>query len=391
MKIALIAGEASGDKLGGNLMAALLRQRPEVSCVGIGGPHMEALGLRSWFPMQELSLMGFAEILPHIRRLKQRIRETVEQVEREVPDVLVTIDSPGFNYRVVKQLRKRGKVCPRFMHYVAPTVWAYKPKRAEKTATLFDHLLVVLPFEPPYFEKHGLKTTFVGHRVVEEPVDADAGARFRAQHGIDKGELLLAVMPGSRKGELEVLLPVFAEAVRQFHMSLRTQQSNKDIKIVLPATLHSARLMEAFAQHWPVSPVIVTDEDDKKAAMQAADLGLAKSGTVTLEAAKAGLPMITAYKVSPLSAWVLRRMILTKYVSLVNIIEQEEIIPELLQERCTPGHLAEALIALSKDKERQAWQREHYTQALAKLAAPEAGKTPSQVAAEIVLSQVTSV
>lgn len=377
VKIALIAGEASGDRLGGRLMSALKRQRSDIIFSGIGGTRMEEQGLKSFFPMQELSLMGFAEVLPHARRLKRRIRETVEFIEQQQPDVLVTIDSPGFNYRVVKLLREQGKVRPRFIHYVAPTVWAYKPKRAEKTATLFDELLTLLPFEPPLFEVHGLKTEFVGHGVTEDVYEA---GKFRAHHGIAPEKMLLCVMPGSRRGELEKLLPVFAEAVRLFASRL-----GAPLSLVIPTTLHSARLLESMSQDWPVKPIIVTEESEKRAAMAAADLALAKSGTITLEAAMAGLPMIAAYKVHPLSAWLLRRMISTRFVSLINILEDREVIPELLQERCAGQEVGEALAALWRDDAKREEQRRAYAEALAKLRAPRADKTPSEVAAEIIL------
>lgn len=388
MKIALIAGEASGDRLGARLMRALSAgsamtgaaasgEESGIAFVGVGGAMMQAQGLQSLFPMQEIALMGFAEILPHVQRLKRRIRETVAFVERTRPDVLVTIDSPGFNFRVVKALRERGAVRPRLVHYVAPTVWAYKPERAAKTAALFDHLLVLLPFEPPYFEREGLACTFVGHAVTEDIYDLTAGAAFRARHGIADSTHVLCVLPGSRKGELKRLLPVFSEAVQRY---------NRAASVVIPATDYTASLLEAMPQAWPSKPLIVTGEENKRAAMLAADLALAKSGTVTLEAAMAGLPMLTAYKVHPASAWLMRRMIRTPYVSLVNILMEREVIPEYLQERCTAAALGEALAQLAENGAMRQAQRDAYREALTRLRAPVEGKTPSDVAAGIILN-----
>lgn len=380
MKIALIAGEASGDRLGGRLMAALRHceqsEAIQPQFIGIGGVMMEAQGLRSLFDMQELSLMGFAEVLPHARRLTRRIRETVAFIEREKPDVLVTIDSPGFTFRVVKKLRERGIVRPRLIHYVAPTVWAYKPKRAAKTAALFDALLVLLPFEPPYFEREGLPTHFIGHAVTEDDYKPAEAKVFRARHGIAEDARLLCVMPGSRRGELTQLLPVFTKALRQMEVPLR---------LVIPSTTHSAALLERLQPHWPSVPIIVTDEAEKRAAMLASDLALAKSGTVTLEAAMAGLPMITAYKVNPLSAWLLRRMITTRYVNLINILMEREVIPEYLQQECTPEILSAALSGLAKNADKRAAQKRDYAEALRRLSSPQIGKSPSHLAAEIVL------
>ncbi len=378
MKIALIAGEASGDRLGGRLMEALLRKKSErIEFIGVGGPMMEAQGLTSFFPMQDIALMGFAEILPHIFRLKRLIHETVAFVEREEPDVLVTIDSPGFNYRVVKELRARGVHRPRLVHYVAPTVWAYKQERAKRTAALFDALLVLLPFEPPYFEKEGLKTVFVGHAVTEDEYDPEQGRVFRAEHGIAEDALMLCVLPGSRKGELAKLLPVFAAAAKRF---------GKTSAITIPATSYSAQLIARMPQDWPTPPIIVTGEANKRAAMLASDVALAKSGTVTLEAAMAGLPMLTAYKVNPVSAWLLKRMITTRFVSLINILLNREVIPEYLQERCDSVVLAQALTELWNDTKKQEAQREAYAIALGMLCAPSSGNTPSDIAADAILS-----
>ncbi len=376
MKIALIAGEASGDRLGGRLMAALHDSPHNIAFSGIGGVMMEAQGLRSLFDMQELSLMGFAEVLPHARRLTRRIHETVAFIERERPDVLVTIDSPGFTFRVVKKLRGRGKARPRLIHYVAPTVWAYKPQRAAKTAALFDELLVLLPFEPPFFEREGLATHFIGHPVTEDEYRPAEAKAFRTRRGIAEGEPLLCVMPGSRHGELSKLLPVFTKALRQMDVPLR---------LVIPATVHSAALLERLQPHWPSAPIMVTDEAEKRAAMLASDFALAKSGTVTLEAAMAGLPMITAYKVNSLSAWLLRQMITTRYVNLINILMEREVIPEYLQQECAPEILATALSGLAKNQDKRAAQKRDYAEALRLLSSPQIGKSPSQLAAEVVL------
>lgn len=380
--VTLIAGEASGDRLGGRLIAALRALRSDLRFSGIGGERMEAQGLSPWFPMQELSLMGFAEVLPYARRLQRRICETVERIERERPDVLVTIDSPGFNCRVVKRLRDRGRVRPRLVHYVAPTVWAYKPKRAAKTAALFDRLLTLLPFEPPYFEREGLAATFVGHPATEDAYDPAAGAAFRARHGIAPGESLLCIMPGSRRRELATLLPVFTETAS------RLAARDPRLRLVIPATAYSAKLLEQMRPCWPIPPIIVADEEEKRAAMLASDIALAKSGTVALEAALAGLPMVTAYKVHPLSAWLLRRMVTTRYFNLVNILENREVIPELMQEDCAAEKLTAALTALGEDEGRRTAQRTGYIRALRRLSSPVAGETPSQAAARIILAEM---
>ena len=228
----LSAGEPSGDFLGSQLMKALKKQLgANVTFVGLGGSLMAAEGLPSLFPIEELSIMGLAEIIPHIRRIRNRIQETVEAIETIRPDVVVTIDSPGFNFRVGKRLKKRIKSIP-LVHYVAPSVWAWRPKRAHAVAQFLDHLLVVFPFEPPYFLKEGLPTTFVGHPVVELGLEKLHDPTFRTRHEIGAQAPILTLLPGSRRGEISRLLPVFQETV------VKLQQRYPDLQVVIPTLPH---------------------------------------------------------------------------------------------------------------------------------------------------------
>ncbi len=341
-KIFIIAGEASGDRLGGSLISSLRHISVGVTLdiAGIGGEWMKREGLTSLFPMDELSLMGFVEIIPHIPRLLKRIHETVEVIELAQPDVVVTIDSPGFTYRVVKQLRERGKMKnTRFVHYVAPTVWAYKPQRAAKTAELFDALLTVLPFEPPYFEAEGLETHFVGHPIAMETVPNDAEIQeVRSNYDINAKTPVIMAFSGSRSSEVEHLLPVFEEVFDGFWGRVKH-------KVVLATTATQEAHVRELTAHWHDQPVIISDEAEKKALLHGAYAVLAKSGTVALEVARAGVPMVTAHKVNPLSAWILRRMFKGKYVNLINILHDKEIVHECIQERCT----AEVIIPLLND------------------------------------------
>jgi lipid-A-disaccharide synthase len=247
--------------------------------------------------------------------------------------VIITIDSPGFNFRLAGMLKKNPAIASiKRIHYVAPSVWAYKPGRARKTARLFDLLLALLPFEPPYFDREGLKTMFVGHPVLWESHKGD-GAAFRARHGIAADEKLLLVLPGSRAGEVKRHLPVFLAAAK----------SMTEFKTVILA----ASQVKHLVQNAMPPGCIVCSIEEKQDAFAAATLALSKSGTVTLELAVAGVPMVVAYKVSPLSAWLIRRMIRVKYASLVNIAVNAEIVPERIQERCTVEEIAKTLMALS--------------------------------------------
>lgn len=379
MRIYLIAGEQSGDLLGARLMAAL-REAGITDFHGIGGPQMEAEGLHSLFPMRELSLMGFVEILPHIPRLKRRIREAVADILARKPDIIITIDSPGFCFRVARALRKhwpKGNVAsPRFVHYVAPSVWAYKPGRAKKLAATYDQVLTLLPFEPPYFTAEGMQADFVGHPLVENPPQGD-GASFRTRHAIAADARVVAVLPGSRAGELRRHLPLLRDTMQRLAAKVG------HIVTVIPAVPHLLEDIRNQTADWPTPLVIVDQSQEKWDAFAAADAALAKSGTVTLELALSDTPMVVFYKVHPLSAWLMRRMIRTKYVTLVNILEQQEAIPELLQENATAERLAETALALVQHSVSP--QLSAFRKALAKLGMGET-TTPSQKAAAAILS-----
>lgn len=337
--IFIIAGEHSGDALGAKVMAGLKQATGgHVRLAGIGGPEMAAQGLQSLFPMRELAIMGLLEVIPHIPRVLRRIDETVKAIAAARPDAVLTIDAPGFCFRVAKKLHGQG--IP-LVHLVAPTVWAWKPKRAEKIAKFLDHLLVILPFEPPYFTRHGLETSYVGHPIVENP--AGDGTAFRIRHGIPAEAPLLAVLPGSRRGEIDRLLPPFAEAVA------RLAQRHPGLRVALPAVDSlRERISEAVAD-WPV-PVTLCDGADEKADLfAAADLALSAAGTAVLELVLAGVPTVAAYKVNPVSYRIARQLVsLTRY-TLPNILLEAEIVPELIQADCTAGRLDATLESLLSD------------------------------------------
>ena len=374
--IYLIAGEASGDLLGAHLMRALKSQSPRpISFYGVGGEKMTAEGLKSLFPYYELSMMGFIEILPYIFNLAARIHLTVDDILAKQPDVVITIDSPGFCFRVVEKLRKENNKI-KFVHYVAPSVWAYKPERARKCARLFDHLLCLLPFEPPYFEKVGLPCSWVGHPVVAETQTGN-GTTFRQKYEIAPETPLFCLLPGSRKGEVERHMPIFAQAINL----LAEQFPDPAIAVAVPKNVMG--FIAPYFKNCPFRAVIVANEQDKKDAMAAADLAIVKSGTVALEVAMAGVPMVVAYRVNPLSAWAFRRMSLIKYANLVNIIKGREVIAELLQELCTAPLIADAAANVLSNSERRQKQKTEVASALMQLVPP--GEFPSAIAARKIL------
>ncbi|MBL9029506.1 MAG: lipid-A-disaccharide synthase [Caedimonas sp.] len=365
----LIAGEASGDQVGARLMQAL-RTKAHVRFSGIGGPCMESQGLRSLFPMSDLSVMGIFEVLPHIPRLLKRLQETERDILEQRPDVVVTIDAPGFNFRLAKRLKKQG--IP-IIHYTAPTVWAWRPGRARKVARFLSHLLTLFPFEPPYFEKEGLPTTFVGHPLVEMDIGPQRKKSFRQRFGYAQTQPLLCLLPGSRQKEVDSLLPLFLNAVDILKSRL------PDLEILLPVVPHLESAVCAHLKESSLSSFrIISDPQEKIAAMAASDVALAASGTVALELALTETPMVIAYKMNPLTAWVVRRLLLTRYACLVNILLNESIVPELLQENCTVGKIVESVLV-----EMQGSQREHLKK-IRPLISPVSG-TPSDIAAAQIL------
>ncbi|MBT6094159.1 MAG: lipid-A-disaccharide synthase [Rhodospirillaceae bacterium] len=355
--IYLIAGEESGDRLGGPLMRALCDDLDgEVLFAGIGGPMMTEAGLNSLFPMQELSVMGVTEVLPRLPRLIRRINQTVTDVRTRKPDVLITIDAPDFCFRVAKKLKGQG--IP-LVHYVAPTVWAWRPGRAEKVSRFLDHLLALLPFEPPFFEKHGLACTYVGHPVLQSGADKGDGSAFRNQHHIPSDTPLLVLLLGSRAGEVGRLLPIFTEAVEQLHRAI----PNLEVLIpTVPAT-HDQVLTGTSSLTTPVH-VLKTDQE-KYDAFAAADVALAASGTVALELAMAGTPSVIGYKLATLTTLLARKVVQTPYVNLINIILKREAIPELILENCVADKLAGALETLFSTPDARAAQKHDYKAALA--------------------------
>ena len=341
--IYIVAGEPSGDLLGGKLMQALkTRTNGAVRFAGIGGETMEAEGLHSRVPLSELAIMGVAEVLPAARRIFRRVAETVADIERQQPVALVTIDSSGFTWRIAERLRKKGSTLP-MIHYVAPMVWAWRAGRAKRMARWYDHLMALLPFEPPYFTAVGLACSYVGHPVVESGADRGDGAAFRRRHAIPADVPLLTVLPGSRRGEVGKLLPIFAAAVAKI------VQTHPQLRVVVPTTANVADAVEAAVAAWPLPTIVLRGVAEKYDAFAASRAALAASGTVALELAMAHLPAVVAYRINPLTHAYVSRVVKIDYANLINVILDREAVPELLQHDCIPEKLAAAVLPLLDD------------------------------------------
>jgi len=371
----LIAGEPSGDAIGARLMAALKRRcHDRIRFAGIGGEQMQAQGLQSLFAMSELSLMGVAEVLPRIPALFRRMGETAAAVRAAAPDALVSIDVPGFCFGVWRRLKGSGVP---LIHYVGPTVWAWRPWRVRKFARVLDHLMVLFPFEPPFFERAGLPCNFVGHPVLESGAGDGDGAAFRARHGIPPDAPVVCLLPGSRRSELARLLPPFAEAVEILAKRFPA------LRMVVPAGPGWADALAAACRDWPVDVLVLADGNEKFHAMAASTAALAASGTVALELALAGVPMVIAYRVNWATYQVVRRMVKVKYANLINLLLDRPAVPELLQDDCRGGRLAAAVARLLDDGAARDEQRAVGAEAVAALRAGDAA--PSDYAAETVL------
>jgi lipid-A-disaccharide synthase len=380
LRFFLVAGEPSGDALGAALMAGLRSLRPEVEFVGVGGPLMATEGLQSLFPMEELAVMGLIEVLPKYRQLKARIAETAAAAVACAPDALITIDSPDFCLRVARAARAANPTL-KTMHYVAPTVWAWRPGRAAKMATSIDHVLALFPFEPPYMQAAGMSCDFVGHPVVAGPratrAEADA---FRETHMIGADQPLLLCLPGSRKSEVTRLLPRFEAALD------RLAKTRPGLRVALPTVRGVAPIVRRIVAGWRQVPLVLQSGPDKAAAFAAADLALAASGTVSLELAANRVPMVIAHDFNRLTWWMMKRAALIDTVTLVNIVSESRAVPEFLGPACRPAPIAAALERLLADPAARTAQITAMDQTMARLGA--GGQPPGLRAARSVLSHL---
>lgn len=321
----MIAGEASGDLIGSHLMTALKNSDDACDIQGIGGSHMAARGLKSLKSIDELSVMGLTEIVGELPRLHKLLNEVVEMVEARAPDAMITLDLPDFNFRVAQRLKKRGIFQGKIIHYVAPTVWAWRPGRAKAVSKFLDGLICLFPFEPAYFEPHNLPSVYAGHPVVESNFDQGNGKRFREKSDIPSDAKVLGLLYGSRQREVAMSKRVFKEVVDTL------KKTHKNLHIVVP-TVQSVEFEVRQCVNALDVPVYITAEAEAKpGAFAAMNAALAVSGTVGLELAYAGIPHVIGYKTSPLSWLMVKALVQVKYAHLANIILDKEVVPEFLQ------------------------------------------------------------
>lgn len=380
LKIYLIAGEPSGDLLGSRFMRAMKKKTDgKVKFAGLGGDTMKAEGLKPLFDVSELAVMGLVEVIPSIPKVLKRIKETVADIVKQKPDVVITIDSWSFSSRVHKALRKLKTGIPQ-VHYVAPQVWAWKKKRAKTMYKYIDHLLTLFPYEPKYFTPYHLDTRFVGHPVIESEVISASGEAFRRKYQIAEGKKIVSVLPGSRKNEVAKLLPVFLESVKEL------RQENKNLYFVIPTVSTVEKEVRRQVKESGVPVLVVNTQADRYGAFRASEAAIAASGTVALELAICDIPHIIAYKVSPFSAMLARRFLKIQFVNLSNILLGREIIPELLQERCVTGNIRNYISRLLAHDDLYEKQMDGFVKVRKILGQGE--QTPSENACDIVLEIV---
>jgi lipid-A-disaccharide synthase len=378
-KIFLVATEESGDRLGANLMN-VLRQRlgGAVRFEGVGGRSMAQEGLASLFPIEELSIVGLAAVAKQLPKILRLIRQTADAVTQASPDILVIIDSPDFTHRVARRVRARDASIP-IIDYVSPSVWAWRPGRARAMRSYVDHVLALLPFEPEAYRKlGGPPCSYVGHSLIEQlgVLRPDIDEQRRR----DEAPPVLLVLPGSRRSEIRHHMKVFGETLG------RLGAQDVPFELILPTMSHLQDAVRADVESWPVQPRIIVGEQEKRAAFRIAHAAFVKSGTATLELALAGVPMVAAYRGGSVEAWVLRRAIRVSSVILANLVLGENVVPEFIQEDCTPEKLVPALRDILADSP----LRRRQIEAFAKLDAimSTGDQPPSARAAEIVLDEL---
>lgn len=375
-KIYFIAGENSGDFIGAKIISSLKNIEPNISLYGIGGPKMQAEGMDSLFSIDAINLMGFLEIIPHIFKIKKLIKKTIDDILEIKPDILITIDSPGFTYRVAKKIREASPNI-KLLHVVAPSVWAYKPGRAKKYADLYDHLLTLLPFEPKYFFPLGLETTFIGHPILEQNFYSDK-ILLRKELNIKDKKKVIAVTAGSRVGEINSHMPIIKETLNNLAkkydiLVIFVQLNNKNIEIIKS---HLTDVNFEFEFSF-----------DSLKSFAVSDCVLAKSGTNNIEIAASNTAMIIGYKLNYISYFIVKMMIKIKYACLLNILFNRQIVPEFIQHDFTAENLSRALDNLLKSDIERKVQTSSTKKVIELL--KNNNILPSKLAAEKIISLIT--
>jgi lipid-A-disaccharide synthase len=375
LSIFLIAGEVSADNIGGRIMAALKRRiHAPVVFAGVGGDKMAREGLHSLFPMNELSLVGLTEVVPHIPRIYRRMRQVTAEIQRMRPDLVLCIDTSGFSRGVARRLSGSGIPV---VQYKAPQAWAYWPWRAKKMARYFNCVLAILPFEPDFFSTYGVDCRYIGHPALESGAGEGDGSSFRSAYCIPVDAPVLCVLPGSRSSEVRWSLPDFGGAIAIL------KERMPDLWVVVPTVSTVAPMVAEAVRSWPISTIVVEGDARRFDAFAASNAALAVTGTVTVELALASVPMIGCYRASAITAWVARRVVTVDYLTIVNLVLDRPAVPELVQQFCRPDTLAAAVGELLLDSSLRQAQRASFGEAVARIGV--GARPPTERAADILM------
>ena len=377
IKICILAGEASGDYLGAQLMSSLLKNKHiQIEFIGVGGNLMSSNGLKSLFPMADLSVMGIAEVIPRLPKLISRINQTVKYISEQKPDILITIDSPDFSFRVVRKLKDQNHITK--IHYVAPTVWAWRPERAQLLANMYDGLICLYPFEPQYFKNLDIKTSYIGHPLLEKINNAKR-VDVHKELNLNSKNKILGVLFGSRIGEINKVGPEIRETVFQ------TVKAHKDIEILAPTLPRLESQVKNLLQEMPCKVHITSDPSLKWSYLLAMDGAIAVSGTVGLELACCEIPHMIAYKMNSLTAHYVKRKIVVKYAHLANILLEDRIVPEFIQKDCNAIQMTDTLRNILYDDLTRKKQANAFQKLKSMLQGGEPTQTSSYQASEFIL------
>jgi len=370
---ALVAGEASGDTLGVDLIQELKQRYPHARFVGIGGPKMQALGFESWVPMEKLSVMGLFEVLKHLPELLKIRKNLIQNLLDLKPDVFIGIDAPDFNFTVERQLKAAGIPT---VHYVGPSVWAWREKRLEKIKQAVDGMLVLFPFEPPLYHKYQIPVQYVGHPLANQVPEQPNAQQARKKLGLPEAGQFTGILPGSRMSEINKMADVYIQAAAKLSIIY------PEMQFIVPCVHEKAqqRMQQAVEQFAPTLPIHLFMQQ-AQTVMEASDQLIVTSGTATLEAALMQRPMVLSIKVHPISHWIMKRLATTQWIGLPNILAQQSLVPELIQAEATPEKIALELGRLVVDKQNRAKQLQAF-KAQAKLLKQPSAKLASEAIAQ---------
>ncbi len=384
MKLFFIAGENSGDSLAAPLIKALKEQYgDDVECLGVGGPLMTAEGFDELLPLDQISVIGIWEVLPKIPRLLKLNKSIVEEIEKQKPDAVITVDFPDFNFILAKSLKKRGVYKGKLIHYVAPSVWAWRAGRAKKIAGFMDGMMCLFPMEVEYFTKHGMKAAHVGHPLVMSNSREASGDVFREENNIKKDAKTIGLFFGSREAEFKNLSGAIKEA------ALLVNDIEAGIHIIAPTLPDLEYNVQKLLEDFKLPIYVVANPGMKWEAIKACDVAVAVSGTMGLELAYAGVPHVIAYKINPITALILRVLVKVKYAHLANILLDKGIVPECLQGKCSSDNIAKEALELLQNEEKRNEQKQAFL-ALGKILGAENAMSPSQRAAEFITATIKS-